>query len=284
MTQLTIIILSYNTKQLTIKCIESIILQYEKQLNDGVFEIIIVDNSSTDNTVSAIRQFNNETINKIKIIKNKENYGFSKGNNIGARLAKGKYLLFLNSDTEVKNRGLAGMVTFLDNNKHVGVLGGEEAGNFYNLLSLSIMLIGGQRVGIGRFIPKKLRPVDWVSGAALMTRRQLFEKLHGFDEKFFMYVEDMELCFRAKKMGFLTFFYPDVEILHKKLGSSNREFAILNIYKGLLYFYKKNTNFIEYTVVKLLLVTKACFALAIGILTYNKYLISTYRKALILVL
>lgn len=289
-TLLSIIILSFNTKKLTIKCLESIIRQHRKELENGVFEVIVVDNNSSDNTVSAIQQFKNKTINKIKIIENKKNYGFAKGNNIGAKKAQGKYLMILNSDTKVLDKGLLGMVDFLDKNKEMGILGARlvnsdgtkqsSVGTFYTIPALLVMLFGGERFGLLRKSPLKICQVDWVSGGAMMVRKVLFDKLNGFDEHFFMYVEDMELCWRSKKLGVLTYFYPKVTIMHKERASSNRSFAIVSIYKGLLYFYKKHTNHIAYLLVKLLLITKACIAIIIGWLTSDSYLKSTYRKAL----
>lgn len=114
----------------------------------------------------------------------------------------------------------------------------------------------------------------------MMIRQELFGKLKGFDEHFFMYMEDMEICFRAKKLGFSTYFYPDVNVLHKELGSSNRTFAVVNIYKGLLFFYKKHKSLLEYQIVKRLLFFKAIAAILIGFISRNNYLTVTYRKAL----
>lgn len=291
-TLLSIIILSFNTKTLTIKCLQSLIRRYKKELENKEFEIIVVDNGSSDNTVATIQQFNhrlsgipqwrdNSTINKIKVIKNEKNYGFSKGNNIGAEEAKGRYLFFLNSDTQIKDKGLLGMVNFLDSHKNIGILGGGlEAGKFYNLFNVFLMLIGGERLGLDRFSPKKEAPVDWVSGASFMIRKDLFSKLGGFDENLFMYMEDVEICFRAKKRGALTYFYPKLAIVHKRQGSGNREFAILNIYKGLLYFYKKHSSPMQYLIVKSLLTIKAYIAIAIGEILENRNLASTYRKAI----
>ena len=289
MTTLSIIILSYNTADLTLKCLKSIQDQYKKQFKSGEFEIIVVDNASSDTSVSEISNIQFQ-ISNFKLIRNKENVGFSIGNNIGAINAKGKYLLFLNSDTEVLDRGFLGMVDYLDKNENVGVLGAKllnqdgssqrSAGKFYNILNVFLMLFGGEKIASIRFSPDKTKEVDWVSGAALMIKKELFDKLSGFDEKIFMYMEDMELCFRVKGLGFKTVFYSDIKILHKELGSSNREFAIINIYKNLLYFYGKHKNFLEYMLIKLLLYLKAILAIAIGAITHNSYLTLTYKKAL----
>lgn len=291
MTGLSIIVLSYNTKNLTIKCLRSISNQYKKQLEDDDFEIIVVDNASSDNTVATIdKQLSANNKNYLKIIQNRENYGFSKGNNIGTKKAKGEYLLFLNSDTEVQDAGLFGMVEFLEGHRVVGILGGrlrnndgslqKSAGAFYTLFNVFLMLFGGERTGMLRRSPFHISQVDWVSGAFMMIRQELFEKLKGFDENFFMYIEDMEICFRAKKLGFSTYFYPDVSVLHKELGSSNRTFAIVNIYKGLLYFYKKHKTRFEYQLLRGLLLMKALLMVFLGSIVRNTYLISTYKKAL----
>src|SRR3989338_8658489 len=118
---LSIIILNYNTKDLTINCLESIIKQYEKELKNGEIEIVVVDNASSDGSVRAIQNYNS----KFKIIENNENVGFAKGCNIGERIAKGEYILFFNSDTQVLDKGFLDMVQFLEKNPSFGILGGK---------------------------------------------------------------------------------------------------------------------------------------------------------------
>ena len=286
---LSIIILSYNTKELTVKCLESIVSQYMEQLENGEFEIIVVDNASTDGSPSVISNFQ-FPISNLKIIENKENVGFAKGCNVGAKAAKGEYVLFLNSDTEVLDRGFLKMVEFLDKNPKIGILGGRllnpdnspqpSTGKFYTPFNLFLMLIGGERFGLLRKSPKNIEKVDWVSGGCMMVKKDVFKKLKGFDENFFMYVEDMEICFRAKKLGFLTYFYPNISIFHKKLGSSNRSFAIIHIYKGLLYFYSRHKSRQEYLIAKLMLTVKAKLAIFVGSFRQNSFLRDTYRRAL----
>lgn len=283
----SIIILSYNTKELLRECLKSLY----KNLKGISFEVIIVDNASTDGTSEVVINFIRQPGgSKFKLIENDKNYGFSKGNNIGAKEAKGEYLVFLNSDTEMQDGGLAGMAEFLKAHPTVGILGGrlknvdgslqKSSGTFYTLFNLFLMLLGGEKIGMLRKNPSHISQVDWVSGAFMMIRQELFEKLKGFDENFFMYMEDMEICFRAKKLGFGTCFYSNVSALHKGLGSSNRGFAIENIYKGLLHFYKKHKGVMQYDIVRLLLTIKALVAIFIGMLIQNKYLLATYKKAL----
>lgn len=284
MTKLSIIILNYNTKDLTIECLKSIFNQYDKEISTGFFEIIVVDNASSDNSVSFIKK---EKFN-IKIIENKENVGFSKGNNIGAKEAEGKYVLFLNSDTQIQDKGFLRMTEFMDLNDKAAILGGrlenenkstqKSAGNFYNVLNLGILLFGGGKLGFLRKSPARISRVDWVSGASLMARKDVFKKIGGFEEKLFMYMEDMEFCFRAKKKGFTTYYYPNISLLHKEGASSSRTFAIIHIYEGILYFFKKYKPKWQYKVARNMLFTKAKILVVLGKIINNKYLVETYTK------
>jgi len=284
MTKLSIVILSYNTKDLTLSCLKSVFSQYEKELENNEFEIIVVDNSSTDSSVQEIIKLK-PGIPNLNLIQSKENLGFGKGCNLGVKSAKGKYLLFLNSDTRVLDKGFLKMINFLEKHPQVGILGGKlrnvdgslqpSVGKFYNLSNLFLMLLGMDR----RKSPGETIKVDWVSGAALMMVKDVFEKIKGFDEHFFMYVEDMELCYNSKKSGFLTYFYPDVSITHQELGSSNRAFAIKNIFKGILYFYKKHRS-PEYGLAKFMLTVKAKTAILVGTLKGDNNLKEAYSQAL----
>ncbi|MDO8659429.1 MAG: hypothetical protein Q7K54_02395, partial [Candidatus Parcubacteria bacterium] len=188
------------------------------------------------------------------------------------------------------DKGFLGMTKYLEKNPKCAILGGKlhnadgsvqpSAGKFYNLFNLLIMLLGLERLGFLRSSPNIIKKVDWVSGACLMIVGNIFEKLGGFDDKLFMYVEDMEICFRAQKLGFATYFYPDIKLSHKSLGSSNRTFAIINIYKGILHFYKEHKSYPEYMVAKFLLIAKAAILTLIGFLTFNSILRDRYRKAI----
>lgn len=283
---LSIIILNYNTKELTISCINSILKQFEKELKNEQMEIIVFDNASTDNSVQELLSIPPENF---KLIKNEKNLGFSKGNNAAAKTAKGKYLLFLNSDTEVLDKGISGMVKLMEENQKIGILGAKlknpdgtnqkSAGKFYTLFNAMVMIFGGERLGFLRFSPSRQKEVDWVSGAAFMITKEVFDNIGGFDENLFMYIEDMELCFRLRKEGYKIMFYPNVSIVHKERGSSDKTFAIVSIYKGLLYFYKKHTNLLEYGIVKTLLRIKAFAGVTIGLVSQNSNLRNRYKEA-----
>lgn len=287
--ELSIIILNYKTKDLTINCINTLVSQYKKELDDNKFEIIVVDNASNDGSFEAISNLTSSTSN-FNVIKSNENLGFGNGCNFGAKSAKGEFLLFLNSDTEIKDQGLLKMINFFSENKNIGVLGGKlknadgsnqlSSGKFYSLFNLFLVLLGFNSAFSLRESPNVVKKVDWVSGACFMIRKSVFEKTRGFDKDFFMYLEDMELCFRVKKRGLQTFFYPNIMLFHKELGSSNKTFAIVNIYKGVLIFYKKHKSKPQYLLAKLMLKTKALMLVVLGKIVNNKYLQDTYSQAL----
>jgi hypothetical protein len=285
--ELSIIILNYNTKDLTIECINAIVEQYKQELEKEQFEIVLVDNASSDDSLEAIKKLK---INGLKLVESKENLGFSKGCNLGAKSSNGEYLLFLNSDTEIKDQGFIKMLDYIKKNENVGILGGalknengtsqSSAGKFYNLFNLFLMLIGFERLGFLRESPKVIKQVDWVSGACLMIKRKLFEKIGGFENELFMYGEDMELCYRAKRKKFSTYFYPELTLFHNERGSSNRTFAIVHIYKAILFFYKQYKPDWQYQIARFLLHSKSIILRNAGAVLKKKYFVETYGKTL----
>lgn len=288
-TLLSIISINYKKKELTANSIDSLNNQYEKEFRHGDFEYIVVDNNSQDSSVEFLRRKVKKYMN-FCVISNKENTGYGAGNNLGAKNAKGEFLLFLNNDTQVQNKTFLKMVEFLKDHQDADILGGGlvstdgkpqvSVGEFYSPVKFLIYILGMQRFGFIDNNPKKIKKVDWIKGACFMIRRNVFEKLNGFDEKIFMYTEDMELCYRAKKSGFFTWFYPEAKVKHEEQGSSNRSFAIVNIYKNLLYFYKKHRPSGEYIFVRFILQTKARILIFIGKICHNVYLQRTYEEAL----
>lgn len=276
----SIIILSYNTKDLLRSCLQSV-FTYTRGVD---FEVIVVDNASHDESVGMIKkEFKN-----VRVVENEKNVGFSKGNNIGARSAKGEQLLFLNSDIIFTENDVKHMVSYIEKDKKNGVVGAyfrnpdgshqKSYGSFYTLPRLFLDLFFGERLGFPHNIERP-QETDWVSGGCFLIRKDLFEGLGGFDENFFMYVEDMEFCFRIKKKGYRILVVPS-SFIHAGQGSSDRSFAIIQIYKSMLYFFKKHNNSLEYAIVKLMLLAKAVTAIWFGTLTGNSYLTNTYKKAI----
>jgi len=277
----SIIILSYNTENLLEKCLTSI---YEK-VKDLSFEIIVVDNASSDNSVTMIQK----KFSKVQLIQSPDNLGFAKGVNLGARRARGEYLLLLNSDIEVISTELKDLFTYLQNNEDVAVIGGKldnadgstsrSYGSFYELKEVARMLFVKESKVEGISSQRPVE-VDWVSGGFMAIKKKIFDELKGLDPKFFMYIEDMEFCYRVNKKGLKVLYNPNIDIKHVGQGSSNRAFAIINIYKGILYFYKKQKPRWQYYAVKSMLMIKAFLAILIGTLTRSTFLKDTYYKAI----
>jgi GT2 family glycosyltransferase len=287
----SIVTLNYKKKDLTIACITSLWEQYAAEFKNNNFEAVIIDNDSQDDSVESIRhEIKDKHFENMQVLANSSNAGFSAGCNLGARKSTGKLILFLNNDTVVKDDGLLRMATYLKEHPEITILGGQlrnfdgslqaSAGKFYTPLYAFLLLAGGQRWGLLDRSPKTIQKVDWVKGGLLMIRRDVFEQLHGFDEKIFMYTEDMELCYRAHLKELGIYFYPDVKVLHKEHASTSKTFAIVNIYKNLLYFYKKHRTPFEYRMVKSMMVAKAKSLIELGKATKNQYLVETYEKAL----
>lgn len=287
--QVSIITINFRKPLLTIACIESMYESYKPLFEKGEFELLIVDNFSGDDSVEILeKEIKKKQYKNVHLLVHKENNGFGGGNNFGATHAKGDILLFLNNDTVV-GKGLDEMFSYLQQHPEIGVLGGvlknsngtiqSSYGKFYNVAQVILLLLGFERLE-RRAKQQIAERVDWVKGACFMITKALFEKLHGFDENIFMYTEDMELCYRVMQSGKEVWTYPQVDIVHKDQGSSSRSFAIIHIYQGILYFYKKHRSGIEYFLVKLLLQSKAILLVLYGRLTKNEYLSSTYEKAL----
>ncbi len=280
---LSIITLNYKRHELTVDCMQSLYEVFKHEFEKDAIELIIVDNDSQDGSVAAMKkEVKEKSYKNMHVIANPANSGFGAGCNLGAKSAKGKYLLFLNNDTIAKDHGILAMAKYMDEHPDIAILGGQlrnfdgslqaSTGRFYTLGYAALLLAGGQRYGALDRSPEK--------GGLMMVRRSEFEALDGFDEKIFMYSEDMEICYRAHLAGKDVYFYPNVMVLHKEHGSTNKTFAIVNIYKSLLYFYKKHRSTTEYKILKSMMVAKAKSLIRLGQVTHKPYLVETYTKAL----
>ena len=281
----SIIVLSFNTHLLLKNCLKSI-SDSSSRLS---YEVIVVDNHSQDGSVGMVRS----RFPAVELIVNRKNLGFSHGNNQGIKKARGQFILLLNSDTIVHKDAISRMADFLTKHKRVGAIGCRlvnidgsnqaSAGSFPNLWISAIMLFKEHFLSSnnvrGSF--DEIRKVDWVMGAAIMIKRKVFEKVGLMDENIFMYMEEVELCYRIKKAGYEVIYYPDTKITHLGQGSSQtgRKEPILNIYKGLLYFYKKHYSRVEVEILRLMLKTKALSALLLSFFTQDRYLRETYGQA-----
>jgi len=286
--KISIIILSWNTKELLQQCLESLRpLTINHQ--SSIIEVVVVDNGSTDGSVEVVEK----EFPTVILVKNKKNLGFGAANNQGMKIAKGEYFLLLNSDTIVKNDAVGKMAEFLEKRPQVGVVGCKllnpdgtpqpSAGPFPNLGVAAVMLFLEHWFGdLVRATFPKTKEVDWVMGAAMMVRREVVDKVGFMDEGIFMYMDEVEWCYRIKRAGFKVMFYPGAEIVHLGGGSSKtgRKSPILNIYRGLLYFYKKHYPSWQLPILRTMLKLKARLALILGRLSKNEYLVQTYAEAL----
>ncbi len=287
--ELSIIIISYNTKKITENCLKSV---FKSLRNSKIkYEIIVVDNASTDGTVKLLTSLQ---VKDLRVVLNKENVGFVKANNQAAKTARGEYLLFLNSDIIVINSAIEKLYNFYkQNEKKINFLGGKllnkdltpqpSCGPMYSLpVVFAHLFLKGDYWGLTRYSPDETKEVDWISGACILTKKIFFNQLGGFDEKIFMYMDEVDLFFRAKKNGLRIFFYPKAQFIHLGSASSgSRTYPIIQVYRGLLYFYKKHFNRpISIFSLKFMLKLKARIAILLGKLLGNKYLINTYEEAL----
>lgn len=220
----SIIIINYNTKELIKQCIESV---YEKTYNIN-FEVIVVDNASTDGSQQMIKDF----FPKVMLIESPENLGFGRANNLGSKYAKGRHLFLLNSDTILINNAVKILSEYLDCSIQVGCCGGNLLNrDRKSMLSFSRYIIPSIFDEVNQLffrLPEKFlygknsfsnhtnKPmkVGYITGADLMIRKSLFDKLNGFDSDFFMYYEECELQYRINKMGFKIFSVPYAQIIH----------------------------------------------------------------------
>ncbi len=270
---LSVIIISYNTAQITLDCLNSLIseISFSPSLKDKT-EILVVDNASRDQSAVTIENLIHKTNlgQKFALFKSNFNMGFSKANNYAAKNAQGKYLLFLNSDTIVKSGSLDQLLsTFQTQTAQINKLGlaaarllnpdgtqQHQGGDLPSMLSITCQWLGLDDLPlVGQFFPslQKKLPKNinsdkndglvlrgWIGGTAMVIERELFQQLGGFDEMIFMYGEDLDLCMRAARLGWRTAIATQAEIIHLGSASSSQIEAKLGEVKSLKYILTKH--------------------------------------------
>lgn len=263
MIELSIIIVSYNTKELTLKCLRSLTSLKLKT------EIIVVDNGSIDGTVEELKNLKIEKQkNNLIIIENKKNLGFSKANNVGIKTSSGKYILLLNSDTVVFPETLASMIQFMEINPKIGVATcrvelGDGAldpachrgfptpwASLTYFLSLEKLFPKSKLFGqyhLGFAMSDTPHEIDSCSGAFYLVRREVIDQVGLLDEDYFMYGEDLDWSYRIKKAGWKIMYNPLVKITHfkKQSGRENEDQELKketqrHFYETMKLFYKKH--------------------------------------------
>jgi GT2 family glycosyltransferase len=233
---LSIIILNYNTKKLTLESIESIETHYKEDVTSGKIEVIVTDNASPDGSFDAFKEYAKKTkIRSFHAIDNKGNIGFAAGNNKGLPYAKGRYILFLNPDTIVYPKTLTYMIDFMDKHPEAGAAtckveipsgGIDEAAHrgfptpwnsFSHFSGLEkafpkTRTFGGYIQGWKDM--NHMHEVDAISGAFLFIRREVGEEVGWWDEDYFFYGEDLQFSYNIKQLGYKIYYVPEVSILH----------------------------------------------------------------------
>lgn len=285
-TDLSIIIVSFNTKNLLRDCLDSIFKNLiQVALN---YEVIVVDNNSTDGS----REMLKSEYWQVKLIYNTENLGFGRGNNQGAKMAKGQTLLFLNSDIVALDAAISKLYAFFQSLQSESIVGAKllnpdktpqpSCGPEYSLLNIFIALfLKGDYLRITRYSPERVKQVDWVMGACIMMAKSSFKSLGGFDEGIFMYMEEIDLQLRAKKQNMSILFYPEAQFIHAGHASSGgRANPILNVFRGFLYYYKKHGSAVQNSILRILLLLKSVSAIFLFSLLGKKYDRDIYIGAL----
>jgi hypothetical protein len=228
---LDIIIVNWNAGHQLRRCIDSIVLYG----GDCVDRCIVVDNGSDDGSAADVERLSNVTL-----IRTGANLGFAKACNIGAKLAKAKYLLFLNPDTALHDGALAAAINWMEDSNHAdtGICGVQlldESGNVARSCARFPTPANflARAIGLTRFAPRSGHAMaEWdhmqstqvahVIGAFYLLRRSVFEELQGFDERFFLYLEDLDFSYRAHLAGWRSMYLANIQAFHAGGGTSQQ--------------------------------------------------------------
>ncbi len=249
--QVSIIIVNYNTEKL----LEDCILSVKEKTNNLDYEIIVIDNDSKKYSLDYLIN----SFPDVRFELTGTNRGFGSANNTGAKMAKGKYLLFLNPDTLLINNAIHILYQYMESHPEAGACGGNmykgdmtPASSYYDtdflLYEYKIVFNVNRPTGFNRTGQPKA--VGVIVGADLMVRKDIFEKVGAFDEDFFMYFEEAELCKRIEKSGYKIMSVPQAEIIHLQGGSAENKNQELkkwsyqeHWYSKLIYFSKTKGKF-----------------------------------------
>lgn len=237
---LSIVILNYNTRDLVVECIQST----QKYAPDS--QLVVVDNASIDQSAAVVRQ----RFPSVTLIQNETNVGFARAMNQSVRATTGRAVLLLNADTalllntipsllraldELPRAGILGPLQYLPDSHRVGRPGIRIASAFQDptlvrevcrLFFFTDSIAVRLRRGPWRAVsPSAPQPVDWLMGAALLFRRECWDAVGGFDESQFMYGEDWDICYRARKLGWQVYLVPHAQILHHANAAGVQQFG-----------------------------------------------------------
>jgi len=266
MVTLSIIVVNWNSDVFLNKCINSIF----KNKSRYSFEVILIDNNSNDTSLYSVKEYGK----KIKIIKNKKNFGLSKANNQGIQRSRGKYLLFLNPDVEILPHTLDRMINYFDQNPNIGALGptllnedGSLQPSYFGFIDLSHAFF--EISSLDRIFPKNRfnkfilgkilgnlfknlfanykeyrepQKVSVIMGSCFLTKKDVLHRVGYFDEHFFLYHEENELCYRMKKKDLDCMYFPAAAAIHfnKHITSKIQERVFIERCRSHYYFFRKH--------------------------------------------
>jgi GT2 family glycosyltransferase len=262
---LSVIIVNWNTKDLLCQCIDSL-TQTLKKIDT---EIFVVDNGSTDGSVAAVR----EKFPGVRLIENPVNMGFARANNQAISLSSREYLLLLNPDTRAKDEAIPQMLSFMSSHARAGLVGaqllnadGSKQNSIANFPSLATELLNKSLLrwlfpekfpGKERDYPNPVE-VESVIGACVLVRREAVNQVGLLDEKFFLFLEETDWCFRVKKAGWKIYHIPQAEIFHFQGKSAEAEKGKTRIeyYRSRYHYFRKNRGSFQTSVLSIGLIIK----------------------------
>ena len=267
---LSAIVVNWNTKDLLLQCLGSI-YQVVKGLEK---EVIVVDNGSIDGSLAVAKERFPET----RFIENWINVGFAKANNQALSLSKGKYILLLNPDTQVKEGAVGKLFSFMEGHSEAGMAGaqllnpnGSKQNSIANFPSLATELLNKSLLkwlfpnkypGKGKDYPEPIE-VDSVIGACMMVRREAVDQVGLLDEEYFLFLEETDWCYRMRKRGWKIYHIPQAEVYHfqGKSAEKMKKKAKVEFFRSRYHFFKKNKGNLEWFILLTGLIVRLGFEL-----------------------
>ncbi|MCR4417437.1 MAG: glycosyltransferase family 2 protein [Ignavibacteria bacterium] len=298
----SIIIVNYNLSKEVINCVNSI-LAFSTKYD---YEIIIVDNRSDEEDINVLlNAFPNHIYRNINIYKLENNKGFGFANNYGASKARGEILILLNPDTVLIEDIFFKIISIFNRDKNIGIVGSKildaknncekSIGLFPNIFLEFLDIFSLKRKFEYTFLLKKIingknefYNVDWVTAAAMFIPKHLFEEVGGFDEEFFMYNEDIDLCKRIKAKGYKIIYTPYIKIKHFGSVASKKNYFLFTkySYESKIIYYKKHFSKFNQIILRFILLLHVFFQIIIWLMLYilNKEKSKNKIKAFILII
>lgn len=243
--KLSIIILNYNVRYFLELCLNSV----QAAISNIDAEIIVVDNNSEDNSCAMVKR----KFPGVKLIENKTNFGFSKGNNIGFNAAKGEYLCILNPDTVVAEDAFVKLLQFAETKDNLGIVGcklidgvgaflPESKRKIPYVKAALLKLVGNSKYYYANSLQEdETGKVDILVGAFMLMKSSVYNEMQGFDEDYFMYGEDIDLSYKVLKAGYNNFYFANTTVIHYKGESTLRDKNYAKRFYGAMQiFYKKH--------------------------------------------